>query len=87
MVWVLYWSGARQILMEEAYKSKFFIHLGVKKMYKDLRPDYWLPNMKRDVAWYMERCLTCMKVNVDHHQPHKNRSRWVFPFGNGNISQ
>jgi len=39
-------------------------------MYRDLRPDYWWPCMKRDVAWYVERCLTCRKVKAEHQRPH-----------------
>ena len=26
--------------------------------------------MKRDVAWYVERCLTCRKVKTDHQRLH-----------------
>ena len=39
-------------------------------MYRDLRPDYWWPCMKRDVAWYVDRCLTCRKVKAEHQRPH-----------------
>ena len=56
--------------MGEADKSRFSIHLGMTKIYRHLRPDYWWLCMKRDVAWYVERCLTCRKVKVEHHRPH-----------------
>ena len=26
--------------------------------------------MKRDVAWYVERCLICRKVKAEHQRPH-----------------
>ena len=26
--------------------------------------------MKRDVVWYVERCLTCRKVKAEHQIPH-----------------
>ena len=26
--------------------------------------------MKRDIAWYVERCLTCNKVKAEHQRPH-----------------
>ena len=26
--------------------------------------------MKWDVAWYVERCLTCQKVKFEYHRPH-----------------
>ena len=39
-VWGPYWGGVRQVLMEEAPKSRFSIHPGATKMYRDLHPDY-----------------------------------------------
>lgn len=39
-------------------------------MCMDLRYYYWWPNMKRDVAWYVKRCVTCRKVKVDNQRPH-----------------
>ena len=26
--------------------------------------------MKQDIAWYVERCLTCRKVKAEHQRPH-----------------
>ena len=26
--------------------------------------------MKQDVAWYVERCVICRKVKVEHQRPH-----------------
>lgn len=69
-VWVLYLAGVRQVLMDKAHKSRFSIHPGATKMYRDLRPDYWWPFMKRDVAWYVERCLTYRKVKAEHQRAH-----------------
>nr|GEU40734.1 putative reverse transcriptase domain-containing protein [Tanacetum cinerariifolium] len=31
------------------------------KMYQDLKPLYWWPNMKADIATYVCKCLTCAK--------------------------
>ncbi|KAJ9544965.1 hypothetical protein OSB04_024672 [Centaurea solstitialis] len=39
-------------------------------MYRDLRTGYWWPGMKRDVARYVESCLTCLKVKAEHQKPH-----------------
>lgn len=65
-VWVLYSGGARHTLMDDAHKSKFSIHSGMKKMYRDLRHGYWWYYMKMDIAWYTERCLTCLRVKTKH---------------------
>lgn len=69
-VWVPFLGGNRQILLDEAHKSKFSIHPGATKMYRDLREDYWWPGMKRDVAKCVEVCLTCRKVKAEHQRPH-----------------
>ncbi|KAJ9546080.1 hypothetical protein OSB04_025787 [Centaurea solstitialis] len=40
-VWVPVSCEARQTLLNEAHKSRFSIHPGATKMYRDLRTDYW----------------------------------------------
>ena len=39
-------------------------------MYLDLKRDYWCPCMKRDVAWVVERCMTCRRVKEEHQRLH-----------------
>ena len=63
-------GGVRQIVLEEAHKSRFSIHPGATEMYQDLRLSYWWPCMKREIAWYVERCLTCWMVKAEHQRPH-----------------
>ncbi|KAJ9553505.1 hypothetical protein OSB04_017550 [Centaurea solstitialis] len=69
-VWVPVSCEARQTLLDEAHRSKFSIHPGATKMYRDLKTDYWWPEMKRDVAKYVEKCLTCLRVKAEHQRPH-----------------
>ncbi|GKB73780.1 putative reverse transcriptase domain-containing protein [Tanacetum coccineum] len=39
------------------------------KMYQDMKKLYWLPNMKADIATYVSKCLTCLKVKAEHQKP------------------
>ncbi|GJY10858.1 putative reverse transcriptase domain-containing protein [Tanacetum coccineum] len=55
--------------MDEAHKSKYFVHPGADKMYYDLRDRYWWPRMKKDIAVYVSKCLTCLKVKAEHQRP------------------
>ncbi|GKC33929.1 putative reverse transcriptase domain-containing protein [Tanacetum coccineum] len=55
--------------MDEAHKSKYYVHPGVDKMYYDLRDRYWWPGMKKDIAEYVSRCLTYLQVKAEHQRP------------------
>ncbi|GJV62669.1 putative reverse transcriptase domain-containing protein [Tanacetum coccineum] len=55
--------------MDEAHTSRYSIHPGADKMYHDLRDLYWWPGMKRDIAEYVSKCLTCSKIKAEHQKP------------------
>ncbi|GKB52165.1 putative reverse transcriptase domain-containing protein [Tanacetum coccineum] len=55
--------------MDETHKTRYSIHPGADKMYHDLRDMYWWPGMKRDIAIYVSKCLTCSKVKAEHQRP------------------
>ncbi|GJY02330.1 reverse transcriptase domain-containing protein [Tanacetum coccineum] len=68
-IWVPLAGGMRTVVMDEAHKSKYSVHPGADKMYYDLRDMYWWPGMKRDIATYVSKCLTCSKVKAEHQRP------------------
>ncbi|GKE26650.1 putative reverse transcriptase domain-containing protein [Tanacetum coccineum] len=51
------------------HKSKYSVHPGVDKMYYDLKDTYWWPGMKKDIALYVSKCLTCLKMKDEHQRP------------------
>nr|GEU45750.1 hypothetical protein [Tanacetum cinerariifolium] len=59
----------RTLIMDEAHKSKYYVHPGADKMYYDLRDRYWWPGMKKDIAEYVSKCLTCPKIKAEHQRP------------------
>nr|GFA32755.1 putative reverse transcriptase domain-containing protein [Tanacetum cinerariifolium] len=60
--WLPCFGDLRALIMHESHKSKYSIHLGSDKMYHDLKKLYWWPNMKADIATYVNKCLACSKL-------------------------
>ncbi|KAI3715044.1 hypothetical protein L6452_22010 [Arctium lappa] len=69
-VWVPNIGRSWELLLEDAHNSKYSIHPGSTKMYRDLKLHYWWPGMKLDVERYVERCMTCSQVKVEHQRPY-----------------
>ncbi|XP_076946295.1 uncharacterized protein LOC143617701 [Bidens hawaiensis] len=61
-VWVPLYGNLRKLILDEAHKYGYSIHPGSTKMYRDLQEHYRWPNLKRDIAVYVRKCLTCSKV-------------------------
>ncbi|GKE82336.1 putative reverse transcriptase domain-containing protein, partial [Tanacetum coccineum] len=68
-IWVPWKGDVRTLIMDEAHKWKYSVHPGADKMYYDFRDRYWWPRMKKDTAEYVSKCLTCLKVKVEHQRP------------------
>ncbi|KAL0404468.1 UNVERIFIED_CONTAM: Transposon Ty3-G Gag-Pol polyprotein [Sesamum radiatum] len=45
------------------------MHPGTVKMYRNLRPYYWWQTMKKDVAGFVAKCITCQQVKAEHQAP------------------
>ncbi|GKB84274.1 putative reverse transcriptase domain-containing protein [Tanacetum coccineum] len=67
-IWVPLKGDVRTLIMDEAHKSNYFVHPGADKMYYDLRDRYWWSGMKKDIAVYVSRCLTYLKVKAEHQR-------------------
>nr|GEY75118.1 putative reverse transcriptase domain-containing protein [Tanacetum cinerariifolium] len=59
----------RMVILNEAHKSRYYVHLRADKMYYDLCDMYWWPGMKRDIVIYVSKCLTYAKVKAEHQRP------------------
>nr|GEX67619.1 putative reverse transcriptase domain-containing protein [Tanacetum cinerariifolium] len=60
-IWVPLVDGVRIKIIDEAHKIRYSVHPRVDKMYYDLRDMYWWPSMKKEIAIYVSKCLTCVK--------------------------
>ena len=56
-------------IMEEAHSSAYAMHPGNTKMYRTLKEHYWWNGMKKEIASFVYRCLTCQQVKAEHQKP------------------
>ena len=56
-------------ILEEAHSSAYAAHPGSTKMYRILKDYYWWPNMKREIAAFVSRCLICQQVKAERQKP------------------
>ena len=56
-------------IMEEAHSSAYAMHPGSTKMYRTLKEHYWWNGMKKEIANFVSRCLTCQQVKAEHQKP------------------
>ncbi|GJU39220.1 putative reverse transcriptase domain-containing protein [Tanacetum coccineum] len=68
-IWVTLMGGVRTNIMDEAHKTKYSMQPRADKMYYDLQDMYWWPGMKKEIAIYVSKCLTCVKVKAEHQRP------------------
>ncbi|GJQ90112.1 putative reverse transcriptase domain-containing protein [Tanacetum coccineum] len=68
-IWVPVYGNLITLIMNEAHATKYSVHPGADKMYYDLRGLYWCLRMKKDIAMYVSKCLTCSKVKAEHQKP------------------
>jgi hypothetical protein len=53
-------------ILDEAHLSKFTIHPGSTKMYRDLKENFWWSKMKGEIAEYVSSCDTCQRIKASH---------------------
>ncbi|KAL0453903.1 UNVERIFIED_CONTAM: Transposon Ty3-G Gag-Pol polyprotein, partial [Sesamum latifolium] len=68
-------------IMHEAHYAPYAMHPGSTKIYRDLRPYYWWPAMKKDVAEFVAKCLTCQQVKAEHQAPAVEKITMDFVIG------
>ncbi|GJU63109.1 retrovirus-related pol polyprotein from transposon TNT 1-94 [Tanacetum coccineum] len=52
-IWVPLLGDVRTLVMDEAHKTRYYIHTGADNMYHDLKDVYWWSGMKKDIAVYI----------------------------------
>ncbi|GJT15544.1 putative reverse transcriptase domain-containing protein [Tanacetum coccineum] len=67
--WLSCYGDLRTLIMYESHKPKYSVHSGSDKMCQDMKKLYWWPNIKDDIATYVRKCLTFLKVKAEHQKP------------------
>ena len=62
-------ESIRRKILEETHRSKYTIHPESNKMYRDLKRLYWWDGLKKEVARFVQTCLVCQQVKVEHKKP------------------
>ncbi|KAJ0806053.1 putative nucleotidyltransferase, Ribonuclease H [Helianthus annuus] len=80
-IWVPLYGDLRELVMDEAHKSRYSVHPGSDKMYHDLKTTYLWPGMKASIATYVGKCLTCAMVEYQKpsgqlQQPEIPKWKW-----------
>ncbi|KAJ9546526.1 hypothetical protein OSB04_019069 [Centaurea solstitialis] len=78
-IWIPKLGDLRKKILIEAHKSKYSVHPGTNKMYHGLRQSYWWPGMKKDIAYFVERCVTCLQVKIEHQRPYGKLQQLPIP--------
>ena len=56
-------------ILIEAHSSRYSIHPGATKMYRDLKQHFWWSRMKCDIVDFVAQCPNCQQVKYEHQRP------------------
>ena len=59
----------REEIIREFHYSRFVVHPGGTKIYRDLPCQYYWSRMKRHFRDFVRRCLMCQQVKAEHQKP------------------
>ena len=59
----------RREILDEAHSAPYVMHPGSSKMYQMLKSHFWWPKMKKEVAEFVSKCMTCQQMKSEHQAP------------------
>ena len=66
-------------ILIEAHSSRYSIHPGATKMYRDLKKHFWWSSMKRDIVDFVAQCPNCQQLKYEHQRPGGTLQRMPIP--------
>ena len=55
-----------KLILQEMNNAPYAEHQGYQKTLASIRIEYFWPSMKKDISYYMARCMECQRVKVEH---------------------
>ncbi|MDV3188736.1 MAG: integrase zinc binding domain-containing protein, partial [Candidatus Phytoplasma australasiaticum] len=71
--------------LKETHCVKYSIHIGMAKMFYDLKQHYWWCGMKRDIAEFVAKCLDCQQFKAEHKKLGGPMQRMLYLSENGSV--
>ena len=62
-------DNLREDTLKEAHYAAYSVHPDSTKMYHIIKDLYWWDGMKKDVANFISKYLTCQQVKAEHQKP------------------
>ena len=59
----------RREILDEAHSAPYAMHPGSSKMYQMLKSHFWWSKMKKEVAEFVSKCMTCQQIKSEHQAP------------------
>jgi hypothetical protein len=59
-------DNLKRFIMDELHKRPYTGHPGYQKMITAIRKQFYWPGLKKDIANYLDKCLECQQVKVEH---------------------
>ena len=66
-------------ILREAHSSRYSIHPGATKMYRDLKKHLWWSRMKRDIVDFVAQCPNYQQVKYEHQRPDGTLQKMSIP--------
>ena len=61
-------------ILTDAHSSRYSIHPGATKIYRDLKQHFWWSRMKRDIVDFVAQCPNCQQVKYEQPEAWRDTS-------------
>ena len=66
-------------ILTQPHSSRYSIHPGATKMYRDIKQHFWWSMMKRAIVDFVAQCPNCQQVKYEHQRPGGTLQRMPIP--------